>query len=68
MGVYFRVSPGVKVRLTRRGVRLGLGPRIARLHLGAGGKGVSTGFGPLTLYKALGRRSRALSRKSGIRG
>jgi hypothetical protein len=29
MGIYLRLLPGVKVRVTRRGVRWGLGPRAA---------------------------------------
>ena len=58
MGVYFRLLPGVKVRLTRGGVRFGLGPRGARLHLGSGGPGVSTGAGPFTWYRPLRRRRR----------
>jgi hypothetical protein len=58
MGIYLRLLPGVKVRITRRGVRFGLGPRIARLHAGRGGAGVSTGAGPFSLYKGLRRRRR----------
>lgn len=54
MGFYFRVAPGVKVRLTSRGVRTSLGPRAARLHVGAGGPGVSTGAGPVSYYHGLG--------------
>jgi hypothetical protein len=51
MGIY--LGP---FRLTKRGVRVRIGPRIARLHIGAGGTGISTGAGPFTLYKALRRR------------
>jgi hypothetical protein len=57
MGVY--LGP---FRLTKRGVRVRVGPRIARLHVGAGGTGISTGAGPFTAYKSLSggkRRSRA---------
>ena len=53
MGIY--LGP---VRITKRGVRVRIGPRVARLHLGAGGRGVSTGFGPFTWYKPLRRRRR----------
>ena len=35
----------LRLRFTRRGVRWGLGPRLFRLHGGAGGPGVSTGAG-----------------------
>ena len=58
MGIYVRLMPGVKVRLTRRGVRWGIGPRAARVHFGAGGAGVSTGAGPFTAYRGLRRRRR----------
>ncbi|WP_277455419.1 DUF4236 domain-containing protein [Janibacter sp. DB-40] len=54
MGFYFRVAPGVRVRLTGRGVRTSLGPRAARVHVGAGGPGVSTGAGPVSYYHGLG--------------
>ncbi len=53
MGFYFRIAPGVKIRATSRGIRTSLGPRGARLHLGAGGPGVSTGTGPFTYYHSL---------------
>jgi hypothetical protein len=58
MGFYWRVLPGVKVRVTRRGTRWSLGPRIARCHTGAGGPGVSTGAGPVSWYRPLRRRRR----------
>lgn len=35
-----------------------LGPRIARWHVGAGGPGVSTGAGPVSLYRGLRCRTR----------
>lgn len=54
MGFYFRVAPGVRVRLTGRGVRTSLGPRAARVHVGAGGPGVSTGAGPVSYYHGIG--------------
>jgi hypothetical protein len=47
VGVYFRL-PGVKVRLSRRGLRIGLGPRWLRRWGGVGGEGMSSGAGPLT--------------------
>jgi hypothetical protein len=58
MSIYIRLAPGLKIRLGKRGVRWGIGPRAARLHVGAGGSGVSTGAGPFSLYKALRRRRR----------
>jgi hypothetical protein len=54
MGFYFKIAPGVKVRATRRGLRASVGPRAARVHFGAGGTGVSTGAGPVSLYHAVG--------------
>lgn len=48
MGIY--LGP---LRLTKRGVRIRIGPRAARLHVGAGGAGLSTGFGPFTAYLPL---------------
>jgi hypothetical protein len=54
MGFYFKVAPGVKIRATKRGLRASVGPRAARVHFGAGGTGVSTGAGPVSLYRAIG--------------
>lgn len=37
MGFGFRVGvPGLSVRVSTRGVRASAGPRIARVHMGAG--------------------------------
>jgi len=58
VGIYIRRSRFLKVRITRRGVRWAIGPRAARLHVGAGGPGVSTGAGPVSAYKGLRRRRR----------
>lgn len=57
MGLYFKVAPGVRIRLTGRGVRASIGPRVARVHIGAGGPGVSTGAGAVSLYHRLGTPS-----------
>jgi hypothetical protein len=54
MGFYFKVAPGVKIRASSRGVRASLGPRVARVHVGTGGLGVSTGTGPVSLYQSVG--------------
>ncbi len=54
MGFYFKIAPGVKIRATRRGMRASVGPRAARVHFGAGGTGVSTGAGPVSLYHSVG--------------
>jgi hypothetical protein len=57
MGLYVRLLPGVRVRIRRRGRRWSIGPRLFRVHTGAGGAGVSTGAGPVSLYRGLrGRR------------
>ena len=32
MGIYIRLTPGLKVRVSRRGLRWAIGPRAARLH------------------------------------
>ena len=58
MGFYFRILPGVKVRATKRGMRASIGPRAARLHVGVGRPGVSTGAGPFTWYRPLGGKKR----------
>jgi hypothetical protein len=57
VGVYFRIAPGLKLRASKSGLRVGLGPRAGRVWFGAGGTGVSTGAGPVSFYKSLGRSS-----------
>jgi hypothetical protein len=49
--------PGVRVRVSRRGVRTSVGPRIARVHVGAGRTGFSSGLGPVTYSTSSGRTS-----------
>ncbi len=63
MAIYLRILPSVKVRIGRRGRRWLLGERLFRYHTGAGGKGVSTGVGPFSLYKPLSRRRRSRGRR-----
>ena len=58
MRIYIRPSRFLRLRISKRGPRWAIGPRAARLHLGAGGPGVSTGACPVTWYKPLRRRSR----------
>lgn len=56
MGAYFRIAPGVRLRARGSGLAVGIGPRELRLWLGSGGQlGVSTGVGPFTFYRSLGR-------------
>ena len=52
-GVGFRVAPGLRLRATRRGPRVSIGPRIARMHLGGGQPAVSAGRGPFTVWSTL---------------
>lgn len=58
LGIYLSPSRWLKLRFTRRGVRVGLGPRLIRLYFGAGGDGISTGAGPFSAYRPLRRRRR----------
>lgn len=63
MGFSFKLAPGVRIRASSRGLRTSIGPRAARLYVGGGRTGVSTGVGPFSLYGNLGsgRRSRRSS-------
>lgn len=58
--ITLRIIPGLLVlRHTGRGWRAGIGPRWARLWLGADGSGgVSTGAGPVTYYRPVRRARR----------
>src|ERR1700710_833417 len=63
MGFSVRIAPGVRVRASSRGVRTSIGPRAARLHVGGGRTGFSTGMGPVSYYtSAGGGRRRAAGR------
>jgi hypothetical protein len=64
MGFGLRIAPGVRVSASGRGLRAGIGPRAARIHVGGGRPGVSTGAGPLTLFgpvRGTQRRSPSVS-------
>lgn len=66
MGFYFKIAPGVRIRASKGGMRVGIGPRAARVHVGGYRTGVSTGAGPFTLYRNAGRsRSTRGHRSSG---
>lgn len=54
MGFNFKIAPGVKIRASSRGLSASVGPRAARVHFGAGGTGVSTGVGPVSLCQSVG--------------
>lgn len=58
MGFSVRLAPGVRIRASSRGVRASFGPRVARIHVGTGRTGFSTGIGPISAYTSLsgGRR------------
>jgi hypothetical protein len=55
---YVRPSRFLKFRVSRRGVRAGIGPRWLRGWLGAGGTGASTGASIFSYYQPLRRRNR----------
>jgi hypothetical protein len=57
MGVYLGRG-WLRLRLTRRGVRAGIGPRLLRRWVGRGGSGWSTGAGPVSAYRPDRRRRR----------
>lgn len=63
MGIGIRILPGLRISASSRGIRAGVGPRLARVHVGSGGLGLSTGAGPVTAYtgamggRGSGRRS-----------
>jgi hypothetical protein len=54
MGFYFKVAPGVKIRAGSRRIRASVGPRAARIDVGAGGPGTLAGVGPVSLYRSAG--------------
>lgn len=62
MGISFRIMPGVRLSASSRGIRAGVGPRIARVHVGAGRTGVSTGLGPFGAYTSVGAGRRRSAR------
>ena len=67
MGISFKIFPGVRVGVTRRGFNASVGPRIARIHAGPGGVRYSSGLGPLTVSGGGGRgRRRSYSRGGGL--
>ncbi|GAA0953356.1 hypothetical protein GCM10009550_35230 [Actinocorallia libanotica] len=64
MGFGFRVGvPGLSVRVSTRGVRASVGPRIARVHMGSGRTSVSSGLGPFFASTSLGGGGRGTTRR-----
>jgi hypothetical protein len=70
MGFSVKLMPGVRVRVSSHGVRAGVGPRIARVHVGTGRTGLSSGLGPFSVYGAVGgkRRQRGSHKSGGSSG
>jgi hypothetical protein len=64
MGFSVKLMPGVRVRVSSHGVRAGIGPRIARVHVGTGRAGISSGLGPFSVYGAVGGKRRGSSHSS----
>jgi hypothetical protein len=58
MGISFKIFPGVRIGVTRRGMNASVGPRIARVHAGPGGIRYSSGLGPVTVSGGGSRRRR----------
>src|SRR3954451_15831654 len=58
MGFSVKLAPGVRVRASSRGVRTSIGPRAARVHVGSGRTGFSTGVGPVSYYTSTGGGAR----------
>ncbi|HEU0239970.1 MAG TPA: DUF4236 domain-containing protein [Micromonosporaceae bacterium] len=59
MGFSVKLAPGVRIRASSRGIRTSIGPRAARVHVGGGRTGFSTGAGPVSFYTTLGAGRRA---------
>ncbi|WP_112237903.1 DUF4236 domain-containing protein [Kribbella monticola] len=54
MGFSIKLAPGVRVRASSRGLRTSVGPRAARVHIGGGRTGFSSGVGPVGFYTSTG--------------
>ncbi|MEV0569771.1 TerD family protein [Dactylosporangium sp. NPDC050588] len=67
MGFGIRLAPGIRLSVSSRGLRMGVGPRIARVHVGAGRVGFSSGIGPFSYYTSAGGRRRSGRRTTGSR-
>jgi hypothetical protein len=67
MGFSVKLAPGVRIRASSHGIRAGIGPRVARVHLGTGRTGFSSGVGPVSFYTAVGHKRRRPQSRSGKR-
>ena len=58
-GMSLRIAPGVRISASGSGIRSSVGPRVARVHVGGGRAGASSGFGPFTASSSTrtGKRS-----------
>jgi len=58
-GMSLRIAPGVRISASGSGIRSSVGPRVARVHVGGGRAGVSSGIGPFTASSSTrtGKRS-----------
>ncbi|MEU8299749.1 DUF4236 domain-containing protein [Micromonospora sp. NPDC048909] len=61
MGFSIKLAPGVRIRASSRGIRTSVGPRAARVHIGGGRTGISSGIGPVSFYSSLGGTTRRTS-------
>ncbi|MEU0886169.1 DUF4236 domain-containing protein [Lentzea sp. NPDC005914] len=69
MGFSVKIAPGVRIRASSRGIRTSVGPRAARLHVGGGRTGFSSGVGPVGFYTSLSgtrQRSGGTTRRSTV--
>ncbi len=48
MGFGIRIFPGVRIRASSRGLSAGIGPRVARVHVGTRSAGFSSDLGPVS--------------------
>lgn len=58
MGFGIRIALGIRISASKRGLRAGIGPRAARVHVGGGRPSVSTGAGPFTYWHTVGHTQR----------
>ncbi len=56
MGLYIRLAPCVRVRISKRGIRWAIGPACRPTASRCGRPGGSTGAGPVSVYWGLRRR------------
>ena len=64
MSFSVKLAPGVRIRASSRGVRTSIGPRAARVHVGSGRTGFSSGVGPFSVYTSVGGKRRPTARSS----